>query len=531
MAAAGAELPQRMGGDESPSGYPILLQKAIGLSMARLAWLQLEHWIRPVTVGLSESSTMGVTIADFPDAPAQGRIVGPGADDPWSRWCQHNGIIECAVAPVVLSGRAAGTVGLISNVPGSLGPEDLSRLDVTAWAAAQAHRLGMSSELLQRELHEVSRMLDAVLGPDGTFRPRATLRRLVRSVGKTIDATYCRLAVLAGQERLSLQVSAGHRPPVASRTSWAVAHFPHCARALRERRPVVLRFDHPEFANQPERESLFTIRTRTAIILPMSIGPSDALLLIGEERKSRSQPMVPERLATLEFVARRIGSIAELAHLVQQKHRIERRRHQRAVERATRRRLARELHDEVGQALSALLIRVRWAKEGGHASREELEVLELAARDAFNAARALASDMRHRENEDPGLVDAKRYAEMMLPSIGCALIWTDKRPAMTISPATSREISYVIKESIANIVRHTQADTVKVTLESANGRLRVTILDNGMGFSPSTRRAGGRSGGSGLQGNSERLLQLGGTFDVQSSPERGTVVLFEAPVQ
>jgi len=87
----------------------------------------------------------------------------------------------------------------------------------------------------------------------------------------------------------------------------------------------------------------------------------------------------------------------------------------------------------------------------------------------------------------------------------------------------------VIKEAVSNIVRHAKADCARIRIEYPDGRIRVTIQDNGIGFSPGDARPTSDGRGLGLIGCSERLARIGGTFDVRSARNGGgTLVLIEA---
>src|SRR5205814_2340480 len=141
-------------------------------------------------------------------------------------------------------------------------------------------------------------------------------------------------------------------------------------------------------ATSIERGALFSPTTRVGIILPFFAGPrTQGVLIIGEERRSRAQPLSPERVAILELVASRIAHILRITRRLEYERLAERRRQQKL--RVERQRLAREVHDQVGQALTGLLAQVRWAISEGRADRKELQVVEQAARSALDGARAL----------------------------------------------------------------------------------------------------------------------------------------------
>jgi two-component system sensor histidine kinase DegS len=91
------------------------------------------------------------------------------------------------------------------------------------------------------------------------------------------------------------------------------------------------------------------------------------------------------------------------------------------------------------------------------------------------------------------------------------------------------EIGRVVKESISNVVRHARAKNVRIRLEYPNGLIRITIQDDGVGFTMHQVRPSRDGRGLGLVGNAERMARLGGVFDVRTSRKGGTLVLIEAP--
>jgi signal transduction histidine kinase len=93
-----------------------------------------------------------------------------------------------------------------------------------------------------------------------------------------------------------------------------------------------------------------------------------------------------------------------------------------------------------------------------------------------------------------------------------------------------REIARVVKESVNNIVRHANANVVRVRIQYPQGRIRVTVQDNGIGFSPKEISLTREGRGLGLLGNRERLERIGGSFAVRSAKARGTWVVAEASI-
>lgn len=196
--------------------------------------------------------------------------------------------------------------------------------------------------------------------------------------------------------------------------------------------------------------------------------------------------------------------------------------------RGRRSRLSRDLHDGVGQSLNLLLIEIRVAIDRGYAQRDDLLILEGEAEKAIQSVRTLAYQVRRRSRLDDPLGDARRYAERILGP-GADLRWVDERRNLRLAPKVARELAWSIRESITNAMHHGRASTVEVRLTEAEGRIRATIRDDGVGFEPELVQATPEGRGLGLLGNAERMASIGGIVTIRSRPGEGTVVALEAP--
>src|SRR5258708_38489795 len=126
------------------------------------------------------------------------------------------------------------------------------------------------------------------------------------SCGESDYDTYCRIAHRDDRAGLTIRASGGHRPPSKRvAVTCPLADLKHSAQALHERRAVVLSFSAYDPVVEPERLALFSPTTRAGVILPFFVGPrTQGVLIIGEERRSRPQPMSPQRGALPELPAR-----------------------------------------------------------------------------------------------------------------------------------------------------------------------------------------------------------------------------------
>lgn len=509
--------------------YDILVRSVLERSNADVGWLAWRDGAEKVVIPRSNSWLHASAFSEFPEPPEEPLLIDDGlSTSPWGLWCHARGILACVVAPVLAGARRVGTIGLASCTPKTLDADDLQRLALVASLALHARKYEAQLTGLRRLFDEVNSTLEDALSLDRALRVPPTYRAVARAVGACLDASYCQIAICDSANAITIRAGGGHRPPGrAAPAVWPLAQLARCAEALRERRAVVLRFSQSGGASEPERLALFTPTTRTGVILPFFAGPrSQGVLIIGEERRHRCQPLSPERVAILELVAGRIAHILRMSRQAQYEQLAERRRERRTT--MERQRLAREVHDEVGQSLTALLVQIRVAIAQGSAGPEELRILEGATRTALDGARSLAYGFRHLERGVGPLEHARSFTETLLRTAGCTLSWIEDRADVKVAGRTKREIARVVKESVSNIVRHAQATAVRVRVEYPDGLIRVTIHDNGVGFTPQevTARKDGR--GLGLIGNAERLARLGGVFDVRSSPRGGTLVLLEA---
>lgn len=188
-----------------------------------------------------------------------------------------------------------------------------------------------------------------------------------------------------------------------------------------------------------------------------------------------------------------------------------------AAQEHERRRIARELHDEVGQALTAAMLRLDRADTG-----EAKEGL----REALEEVRDIASRLRPEALDDLGLRNALRG---LVASVARDAR-LDVTPEIDTSlPALTAEQELVIyrvaQEALTNALRHAEADALRFTLRADGGELVLAVEDDGRGFEP--RLA---ANGSGLRGMRERALLVRGRLQVETAPGRGTAVRLRMPV-
>lgn len=199
-----------------------------------------------------------------------------------------------------------------------------------------------------------------------------------------------------------------------------------------------------------------------------------------------------------------------------------------------RRRIARELHDETAQELTALLVRIRLAADGSRepATRERLAELRAAAAQALDGVRRLARELRPTILDDLGLVEAVRAHAHDLSTRGLARIVVEVVDCDERMDPTRELVLYrVIQEALSNAVKHAEARAIEVALARTGNAIIATVNDNGRGFDPATVVVPSPTGrGLGLLGMRERLTLVGGKLELDARPGAGTTVRATVPL-
>jgi two-component system sensor histidine kinase UhpB len=193
-----------------------------------------------------------------------------------------------------------------------------------------------------------------------------------------------------------------------------------------------------------------------------------------------------------------------------------------------RKRIARDLHDEVNQALTALLLRIEAAAQHAPAALQaELAETKRLANQAMGELLDLARQLRPTALDDHGLVAALRTHVREQDRRGPASVqfWAD--PTLGDLPADVQVVIYrVAQEALVNAARHSRATRIEVTLENHGATVSLLVNDNGSGFAFAEEGKG-----LGLSGMRERALLVGGRVEIDSRPGKGTMVKLEVPMR
>jgi PAS domain S-box-containing protein len=195
--------------------------------------------------------------------------------------------------------------------------------------------------------------------------------------------------------------------------------------------------------------------------------------------------------------------------------------------------LARELHDELGQLLTALKMDLAWLRERLPKERAELGAkasqMEAVLDSTMSSVRRISAELRPLMLDDLGLRDAIAWltAEFTKHSgIRCSLQAPDESALGNIDRPVATTIYRVLQESLTNIARHAKAANAWVILGAGGSWLQLEVEDDGKGIHDADLS---RPRSLGLKGMRERVLYLGGSVEVGRAPRGGTRVLVRVP--
>lgn len=247
-------------------------------------------------------------------------------------------------------------------------------------------------------------------------------------------------------------------------------------------------------------------------------------------------------LAVLQTLARQLVIAIENARLYEQVHEKEEVRGQLlervvAAQEEERKRLARDLHDQTGQRLTALAMGISSVDElldrNPGLARQRLKELETMSEGAIDDLRQFVSDLRPALLDDLGLVAALRQIAKQIEEQGSVTVEynvTGRRRRMSSQIETV--LYRIAQEALNNTVRHAKATHMTIDLHFNDHAVLLTIQDNGRGFEPtSILKPQAQVRAWGLLGMQERVGLVGGKFEIESAPGRGTRLVADIPLE
>ncbi|HEY7340441.1 MAG TPA: sensor histidine kinase [Ktedonobacterales bacterium] len=202
-----------------------------------------------------------------------------------------------------------------------------------------------------------------------------------------------------------------------------------------------------------------------------------------------------------------------------------------------RQRIARELHDDTGQVLTLLLIRLKLLESlpGAEAVQPQIEELRGLIASAIDQVRRLALNLRPPTIDQLGLIPALRsLVATFTESTGLQVSVELPREPITLARERTLAVYRVVQEALTNTAKHAGAQHISVVVRREGDWLVATIRDDGRGFTPESfagrHRQPSGGAGVGLFGMEERARLAGGSLALQSAPGRGASVTLRVPL-
>jgi len=263
---------------------------------------------------------------------------------------------------------------------------------------------------------------------------------------------------------------------------------------------------------------------RAAMALLVTVGLVRASQIVEDERQSQLENAQMARLEALQQIQRDLQEREAL--------RRELLRHTVNAQEEERSRIARELHDETAQFLTAFTMNLA-ALQNYAAGNSEVsslvESLQGLSRQMAQGIYRMVHDLRPAQLDDLGLVAALQYlAEQEFRRTGLAVSLQVEGRRQRLDPLVETVVFRVAQEAITNVARHARCDHAEVCLTFSSRQVSLQVQDEGIGFLPV--QGSGLPQGWGLEGMRERTEAIGGRFILNSVPGKGTAIEITIPL-
>jgi two-component system, NarL family, sensor histidine kinase DevS len=426
--------------------------------------------------------------------------------------------------PILLRGVPYGNLYLTEKQGGvEFSDEDEELTLLLAGQAAVAienARLYESATRWSRQLESLNEIAAALVGELELPRLLELIARRLRALP---DARLVTIALPAPDGDLRVEVAEGEGAEQLRGTRLGRQSSKH-GRVLGRRRSerVDSYLDDPE----ADQEVLRRVGARTGLFVPLVVRDR-AIGIVGAHDKLAADPRFSDAdLRLAETFASRAAVAVDLSK------RVARDALRRVVEaqELERKRLARELHDETGQALTSILLRLKSLEEARDedALRTAVGSLREIVVTTLQDVRRLAVELRPTALDDFGLVPAlERLSDGFAEQTGIA-VELESRLGDRRLPSELETVLYrVVQEALTNVAKHARASHVSILLHERDGVVAAVVEDDGRGFA----RGAATDGGLGLVGMRERVALVDGRLDIESAEGSGTTIVVEVPVR
>jgi PAS domain S-box-containing protein len=196
-----------------------------------------------------------------------------------------------------------------------------------------------------------------------------------------------------------------------------------------------------------------------------------------------------------------------------------------------RKRISREVHDELGQSLTALKLDLAWLRKRPAVDEDvqgRLDGMEVVVSDLMTRVKKIAADLRPGVLDDLGLAAAVEWEIAKFREHSGVIVQFSIIPSeLEVDESIAVAVFRILQEGLTNIARHSNAGTVTVDIIKDDSSIRLTIKDDGIGIRTDDMS---RKDSFGLLGIRERVIPLGGTFEVEGTPGTGTCLKVFLPL-
>jgi signal transduction histidine kinase len=425
--------------------------------------------------------------------------------------------------PILLRGVAYGNLYLTEKAGGSEFTQDdeelVTLLAGQAAVAIENARLYESATRWSRQLQSLNEIASALAGE--IELPRV-LELICRRLRELVDARLVTIALPAptGGHRIEAAAGAGAEEVIGLTSG---TEHSKVLRVLERRHSerVDSVLDDPEMDQSAARR----LGMRTALYVPLAARDRPIGVIMAIDKRGADLRFSDDDLRLAESFGARASVAIDLSERVAS----DALRRVVEAQELERQRLARELHDETGQALTSILLGLKTLQEAQDEEGARLEVARLheLVLTTLQDVRRLAVELRPKALDDFGLVPAlERLAELFGEQTGIDVKLSTELQAERLPSEVETAFYRIIQEALTNVVKHAQAEQVSILLMTTSGTVAAVIEDNGRGFDPADTDGDGL----GLLGMRERLALIGGRLTIESAAGAGTTLRVEVPV-
>ena len=421
--------------------------------------------------------------------------------------------------PIVLRGVAYGNLYLAEKADGAdFTDEDEELTTLLAAQAAVAIENARLYESATRWLHQLESLNEVGNALVGETELPRLLQLVAGRLRELVGARVVTIALPTAEGDLRVEAADGEEAGALLGVRLARLDSKH-GRVLERRRAerVDSIIDDPEIDQEIARR----VGARTGLYVPLVVRDRALGVLGLHDRVARDARFTDDDQRVAESFAQRAAVAVELSERVAR----DSLRRVVAAQELERKRLARELHDETGQALTSILLGLKAVEDAGDS--EAVAGLRQLIVETLQNVRRLAVELRPSALDDFGLTPAlerlaSTFGEQTGIEVDLEANFGERLPA-EIETALYR----IVQEALTNVVKHAGASRVSILLARKDGSVTAVIEDDGRGF----EAEGVGDGGLGLVGMRERVGLLNGRFQIESTEGAGTTLVAEVPIR